>query len=158
MDKNFITHTATFKIKSIDFVPKQAMIQLNKSGLSRFYMKLPEGLVEVFGASIHPSNDPLKNKTKPSGYFFVARVLDIPFFLDLQKLTSSDISILNGTKEIIKGKNKIYTEINLKDSQNNVVSKLLFKRKFDVYFENVTNILYLIIFAFFVKALLPNGN
>ncbi len=79
LEGNFIIRNASGKIKSLDFVPKSAMMQLNTSGLSRFYMKIPEGVVEVFGASIHPSDDPLKKKTKPSGYFFVARLLDKSF-------------------------------------------------------------------------------
>jgi len=66
---NFIIRTASPKIKSIDFIPKQVMTEINNLGLNRFYMKIPEGIIEVVGASIQPSDDPLKNKTKPSGYF-----------------------------------------------------------------------------------------
>ena len=54
-------------------------------------MKIPEGIIEVVGASIHPSDDPLKNKTKPFGYFFVVRLLDKDF-IDLEHLTSAEIN------------------------------------------------------------------
>lgn len=46
-NKNFIIHTASSKIKSFDFIPKQAMLNLNKYELSRFYLKIPEGIIEV---------------------------------------------------------------------------------------------------------------
>jgi hypothetical protein len=76
VDKKFIIRAASPKIKSVDIIPKEAIANLTKGGLSRFYMKIPEGIIEVIGASIHPSDDPLKNKTKPFGYFFVVRLLD----------------------------------------------------------------------------------
>jgi signal transduction histidine kinase/CheY-like chemotaxis protein len=151
IDKNFIINISSPKIKAVDFIPKQAITKLNKLGLTKFYMKIPEGMIEVFGASIHPSNDPLKNKTKSSGYFFVARVLDKFFFKDLEKLTNSEISFIDDSKENTISRHKIYATIGLKDSQNNVVARLVFKRNFDVYFENTMNILYIIIAAFFIN-------
>lgn len=151
LDGKFIIRKASSKIKSIDFVPKQAMVNLNTSGLSRFYMKIPEGIVEVIGASIHPSNDPFKNKTKPSGYFFVARLLDKNFILNLETLTNSKINFIEKVKESEKGEHQTFATIVLNDCQGNVVTKLFFKRDFDVYFENMLTILYLIFVAFFIN-------
>jgi len=151
LDGKFIIRKASSKIKSIDFVPKQAMINLNTSGLSRFYMKIPEGIVEVIGASIHPSNDPFKNKTKPSGYFFVARLLDKNFILNLETLTNSKINFIEKVKESEKGEHQTFATIVLNDCEGNVVTKLFFKRDFDVYFENMLTILYLIFVAFFIN-------
>jgi signal transduction histidine kinase len=147
----FIMRTATFKMKSIDFVPKQAMLNLNKSGLSRFYMKIPEGIIEVFGASIHPSNDPFKSKTKPSGYFFVARLMDKNFLLNLEGLTNTHISFVENVQEAENDKRHIFATIILKDFDGNKVTTLLFKRNYDVYFENLVKILYLIFAAFFIN-------
>ena len=42
---DFIIRVASPQIKSIDFIPKKAMMQLNKSSLSRFYMKIPFSMV-----------------------------------------------------------------------------------------------------------------
>ena len=53
---------------------------------SKFYLKLPEGIVEVFGASIHPSHDFLKNRTTSKGFFFVVRLIDSSFLKNLEKL------------------------------------------------------------------------
>jgi signal transduction histidine kinase/CheY-like chemotaxis protein len=151
INKKFLIHSATAKIKSFNFIPKLAMDKLDKLGYDRFYMKIPEGIVEVFGASIHPSNDPLKNKTKPSGYFFVVRVLDVGFLKNLERLTNSEINFAAIGKENESDKHKIFATIELRDCQNRAVAELLFKRNFEVYFEKTINILYLIIIGFFVN-------
>ena len=150
-DGKFIIRTASSKIKSIEFVPKQAMLELNKSGLSRFYMRIPEGIIEVFGASIHPSNDTFKNKTKPSGYFFVARLMDKNFLSNLESLTNTHINFVENVQESENDKQHISATIVLKDFEGNRVTTLLFMRNFDVYFENLVIILYLIFAAFFVN-------
>lgn len=151
LDGKFIMRSASSKIKSIDFVPKKAMLQLNTSGLSKFYMRIPEGIIEVFGASIHPSNDPLKNKTKASGYFFVARLLDKKFLSNLAGITNSGISFNENGKEIEKDKRHIFAAVELKDYAGKSISTLVFKRNNEVYFENVVTILYLIFAAFFIN-------
>ncbi|HMK07022.1 MAG TPA: CHASE4 domain-containing protein, partial [Flavobacterium sp.] len=151
INKNFITHTTTDAIKSVNFIPRQAMTQLDTAGLSKFYLKIPEGTVEVFGAAVHPSFDLLKNKTKPSGYFFVVRLINEAYLKDIEKLTGSNIQFANPKNENQKSNHEIYSVIVLKDFQNKEVARLLFKRQFDIYFENTTEILFIIIFAFFVN-------
>ena len=148
---DFIIRVASPKIKSIDFIPKNAIIQLNKSGLTRFYMKIPEGIIEVFGASIHPSNDPLKKNTKSSGYFFVARILDKNFFKKIEKLTNSGVKFIENVRKKEYEQHHIFSIVALKDYEGKVVTKLFFKRNFEVYFENMMNVLYLIFIAFFVN-------
>ena len=148
---NFIIHVASPKIKTVDFIHKESIAKVEKSGSDRFYMNIPEGTVEVIGASIHPSNDPLKNKTKSSGYFFVARLLDRTFLDDLEKLTSAEIVFVHSNQKEITGKHKIFATIDLKDAQGNIVGRLLFQRNFEVYFENTIDVLYLIFLAFFIN-------
>lgn len=151
LDQQFIIRTASEKIKSKDIIPAKAMQDLHRLGWSRFYMKIPEGFVEVTGATIHPSDDPLKNKTKPSGYFFVARLLDKAFLTELEKITDSQIAFIGPEHGDIETEHIIATTVTLRDGNSNPVGKLLFKRKFEVYFENMLSILYLIFFAFFVN-------
>lgn len=153
-NQNFVIHNATSKIKTIDFISKQAMLDLNKSGLSKFYMKIPEGIIEVSGAAIHPSDDAKKNKTKAFGYFFVVRLLDDEFLKNLEKLTNSHIQFIDSNSKNSIGNHHIYATFNLKDNQNKVIAKLLFERKFDVYFENTIDILYIIIIAFIISLLI----
>ena len=126
---NFIIRTASPKIKSIDFIPKQEMKQLNKLGLNRFYLKIPEGIIEVFGASIHPSNDPLKNKTKPSGYFFVARLLDTAYIKNLEKITDSEIRFLKNNQTVEFEDHYVFAKIDLKDNSGKTGKSIVFQNK-----------------------------
>ena len=151
---NFIIRTPSSKMKSKDIIPKEAKVTLNRLGISKFYMKIPEGLIEVTGASIHPSNDPLKNRTKPFGYFFVARIIDASFIKEFEKVSQSQINFIDELHKDIEGKHTIYTTVALKDCQGKTVEKMLFKRKFEVYFENMMTILYVIFFAFFVNLII----
>ena len=153
-DKNFIIHTPTSRIKTVDFIPKQVMFLLQDVGIRKFYLKIPEGIVEVTGAAIHPSNDPQKNKTPTSGYFFVVRLLNKEFVKNLEEMTNSTISIVNDNKIFPAEKGKIVSMIDLKDSQKNSISTLVFKRNFEVYFEETTNLLYAILIAFFISLLI----
>ena len=150
-DKNFIIRTPTPKIKTLDFIPKQAMDMLKTVGIKKFYLKIPEGIVEVTGAAIHPSDDPLKSKTKTSGYFFVVRLMDSNFLKDLEKITSSKIQFIANDKYPIDEENKINYLYQLRNSNNELIGELLFKRDFEVYFDNATTILYLIILTFIIN-------
>ncbi|MFN3755166.1 ATP-binding protein [Flavobacterium sp.] len=152
--KQFITHTVTPKIKFDINIPPQAMTILEKKGLSRFYLKTPNGPAEVFGASVHPSFDLLKDKTPSSGYFFVVRLIDENYIQKLEKLTGSNITFQNKFQLLPHNKNKITTEIPLKDHENKTIAGFAFERNFEVYFENTTTILYLIILTFFINLLL----
>ncbi|MDN3676791.1 ATP-binding protein [Flavobacterium paronense] len=150
---NFIIRTPTTKIKTIDFIPKNEMELLNKVGINKFYLKIPEGIVEVTGAAIHASNDPSKKNTPTSGYFFVVRLVDIKYIKNLEKLTSSSIMFTDTDVNLPTEKHKISSLHILKDSNNQFVGEFLFKRNFEVYFENAINILYVIIGAFIINLL-----
>ncbi len=152
-DKNFIIRTPTPKIKTVDFIPKQEMELLKKVGINKFYMRIPEGIVEVTGAAIHPSDDPFKNKKKAAGYFFVVRLIDGKFIKNLEKFTSSEIELLEDKISLNEDHRKIKSLYRLEDSNGNLIGGLLFKRNFAVYFQNTTNLLYIIIVAFFVNLL-----
>ncbi|HWR94535.1 MAG TPA: ATP-binding protein [Flavobacterium sp.] len=147
VDNQFIIKTSNSKIITKEFIPKEVMTGLYKSKLMRFYMKIPEGVVEVFGATIHPSNDPKKNKTKPSGYFFMARLLDQNYFKNLGTISSSDIELveLNSTRRV-EG-NDIESFVKLKDYNNADVANLVFKRSFNLHFKNTKEILVVLILA-----------
>lgn len=85
LDYELINKISSSKIKSVDFIPKRVMDQLYKSKFKRFYMRVPEGVIEVFGATVHPSDDPKKVKHSPSGYFFMAGFLMKPILKIFKK-------------------------------------------------------------------------
>lgn len=152
--KNFIIRTPTPRIKTVDFIPKHSMDLLEKEGIKKFYLKIPEGIVEITGASIHASNDPLKNKTKTSGYFFVVRLVNKTFLKNIEHTTSSKVQLVGADFEGKPEKDKISTYVKLKDSEGNVIGQFLFERNFGVYFENTINLLYIIIVTFFMSLLI----
>jgi signal transduction histidine kinase/CheY-like chemotaxis protein len=152
--KQLVTNTTTPKINTTVSIPPQAMTYLDKKGLSRFFIATPSGVAEVFGASVHPSFDLHKDKTPSSGYFFVVRLLDESYIESLEKLTGSNIRLANSYKEPAYNPNCIATVIRLSDTTHKTVGCLYFDRKFEVYFENTTTILYLIIFTFIINLLL----
>ncbi|WP_395060660.1 response regulator [Flavobacterium sp.] len=149
LQSNFIMQSSSDKIKIIDFIPKGIFPKLYKDKLVKFYVKLPKGIVEVYGATIHTSNDPLKIKTKPSAYFFIARVLDKSYFSKLEKISGSEISFLGKNDTIVDYKTIIKTT-NLLDYRGVVVGKLSFKRNLNVNFKSTKNILYIILIAFVI--------
>ncbi|SFA71015.1 Signal transduction histidine kinase [Flavobacterium swingsii] len=149
LQTNPVMKASTDKVKLDNFIPKEVFPKLYKDKLLKFYIKLPQGMVEVYGATIHPSNDPLKNKTKPSGYFFMVRVLDDVYFNKLEKISSSEISFLAVNDTVIDN-NSIIKTTNLLDWKGNAIGKLSFKRNLKVDFGSTKNILYIIFVAFLI--------
>lgn len=147
-NKEFIIRTPTPVIKTLDFIPKQAMSYLDNVGVGKFYLQIPEGIVEVTGATIHPSDDPFKNKSKPSGYFFAVRLINVNFIRNLENITSSKIKFIRNDHSVAEQRHMVSSVYPLENSEGKMIGKLLFERKFDVYFENTISILYVIIIVF----------
>ena len=154
-NNRLVIQTKTPKIKSEEFIPKEAMDKLDKLGLSIFYMKIPEGYVEVFGASVHPSFDLLKNKTKSSGYFFVIRLMDQSYLSNIEGKANSKVFLTKTLNVNSKKENKISSFYSLKDFNGKRIARMQFERNFEVYFKNAINILYVII-VFFIINLIVN--
>lgn len=138
IDGSFITKVSTLKIKTKDFIPKAALKRIREKKADKFYLKIPEGIVEVYGATIHPSNDPYKNKTQPSGYFFMARLLDAEYFANIEEISSSKIKFYEGNE---KAKKTVFTVVPLKNHEGKIISSLYFKRAYDIDFSITKRIL-----------------
>lgn len=127
----FITKVSSPKIKTLQFIPKESIEKILKKKVDKFYLKIPEGVVEIYGATIHPSNDPYKNKTKPSGCFFMARLLDNEYFANFEKISTSNIEFYE--KPVLKTK-AVYFVLPLKNHKEIIVEQLLFKRSYNIDF------------------------
>lgn len=145
LDKKYITSIANSNCSTKDFIPEEAMRKLYKTKFIRFYMKIPEGIVEVFGGTIHASNDPEKTKTKPSGYMFMVRLLDKTYFKNLEDICSSKIIFFDDLDTEKTGNKKVTSLIDLKDSENRVVARLLFSRPSYLNFERTKELLLIIV-------------
>jgi len=143
----FIIKTSNSKIKTKNFIPKEAMSRLYQSKLTHIYLKIPEGVIEVFGATIHPSNDPKKNKSKPSGYFFMARLLDQNYFKHLGNISSSNVKLVALTAATDDKDNNFKAVITLKDYKQAGVANLVFERSSNLHFKNTKEILVVLILA-----------
>jgi len=154
LNNQCINQTTSSKLKSIGPIPDQVLNKLYKSKFIKFYSRLPQGIVEIFGATIHPSDDPFKNKSKPSGYFFMARLMNEKFVSNLQKITSSKIKILPSNFKDQQDKSEIAININLKDWKNDSVGEIRFERAFRLNFNNTKNILNIIIIATILNLLI----
>lgn len=127
----FLTKVSTPKIKTVDFIPKEVITRLLTKKVDRFYLKIPEGVVEVFTATIHPSDDPYKNKTKPSGCFFMVRLLDNEYFANFEKISTSNIEFFKQPE--VKSK-AVYFIMPLKDYNNKTIQQLIYKRAYNIDF------------------------
>lgn len=145
LDQKIITSNAKKGFKSKDFIPKKAMTNLYKTKFSRFYMRVPEGIVEVLGATIHPSNDPKKTKTKPAGYMFMIRLLNQHYFKNLEDICSSKIKIYDSIDTDTIENKRLTSLIELKNFNNQVVTNLLFERPSYLNFERTKELLLIIV-------------
>lgn len=123
---------------------------LNKKKQIKYYTKIKSIVFEVFVATIHPTNDPLK-KTNPKGYYLIARKLDQPFLNELGKISNSTLkfSLTNSFPKY--GENYIQFPVTLKDYSTKKIGYLLFKRPFYVDYKQINKVLFLIIFVIFIN-------
>lgn len=74
-------------------LPKEAFYKLfGKERFCHFFLNSQKGLIEIRGATVHPSND-VERKTPPQGYFLVGRLWNESYLDELGKITQSTISI-----------------------------------------------------------------
>ena len=63
-----------------------------RSPLAHFFVSTPSGLLEVRGATIHPTMD--DNRTSPArGYFFAGRLWDDGYLRELGQLINGDVTV-----------------------------------------------------------------
>jgi signal transduction histidine kinase/CheY-like chemotaxis protein len=151
MEGNMISKSSSSKIKTVNFIPKNVIEMLFKKRIMKCHLKIPEGYVEVYGTSIHPSNDFLKNKTHPVGYYFLVRLLDETYFNNLKKISNSTIKLTS--KSIKNNKDCIVVVKDLKDCNEQTITQLEFQRPYDINFNIIKYILFILIGTFLIHIL-----
>jgi len=98
-----------------------------------FFVKVPDGLVEIRGASVHSSED-LERKEPPQGYYVAGRLWGADFVKELASETESDVQILpvsNSLKKDALGEKDSLTTLSfirsIKDWQGQDISYLAVK-------------------------------
>jgi PAS domain S-box-containing protein len=87
------------RLKDLPF-PKEAIPDIfSKQRLCHFFVYTSAGLMEIQGATIHPTLDP-ERKTPPQGYFFCGRLWDQDYADDLARLIGGNI-VLGQAPQVI---------------------------------------------------------
>lgn len=81
-------------------IPKGALTKARESRLLHFYIRTTDGMLEISGATVHPTKDPSHTKTNPQGYLFIGRHID-------KEYMSSLAGILGAKTEITSVADKI---------------------------------------------------
>ncbi len=145
IENKIVAKVSTTKITSENFIPKEIFPILYKNKIIKFNLKIPEGFVQVYGATVHPSQDPFKNKTKPQGYIFLVKLIDSKYFNNLEKISSSQIDFYDPNK--ILNSKYIYTTKIIKDIGGKKMTSLVFKRLTNLNFSTTKIVIGIIFLA-----------
>lgn len=119
----------------------------------RYYVEVSDGIVEVFGTTIHPSMDP-QRKTKPRGFLFVGRYCSNKYVNDLSAITLTKMSIvsdtLQGSEE--KGKYRVIFNIPLKTLEDRPLKYLHVEKSSD-YFEEFEKLSLRLVVLYYISAI-----
>lgn len=154
LNYNLISKTTTQKIKINSFIPKEAFQTLYQKKVMKFYLKTTQGIAEVYGATIHPTDDPKRNKNAPAGYFIMMRLVDKDFIKNLEEISSSQINISPKNQEQNEDRKLISVKINLNNWKNENIADLQFNRPFNLNFNNTKKILDIIVIATLLNLLI----
>ena len=146
---NIISEASSQKILSRRFIPRTAVVAMEKNHYSDFFLVTTESLVEVSAASIHPTFDRLHNKTAPSGYAFLVRLWDQSFKTKLSKITSSRVNFQSMPYQTGEIDNSIVSvSKNLTAADNKTVSHIVFSRDFNLNFRTSKSLLLITVISF----------
>lgn len=148
---NFIRKASDKTIATRSFIPKEVFPVLQKKRVMQFYVKIPEGYAQVFGATVHPTQDIYEKKGKAFGYFFIVKLLDEEYFSSLEKVNNSQISFATGSPATDAANVEVFKKLN--DWSGTPINMLKFKRPFDVSFHTTKNILLLLILTYLINVL-----
>ena len=77
---------------SLPMTPDRIVGLFQRQRTVHFFVNSKEGVFDVFGATIHPSNDAAR-KTPPQGYFFAANLLSSSLLQEIGATTASSVSV-----------------------------------------------------------------
>ncbi|MDQ6939949.1 MAG: ATP-binding protein [Verrucomicrobiota bacterium] len=74
-------------------VPPEAFQKIFASEkLAHFFAKVPQGLLEIWAATVHPSKD-FERSSPPAGFFFAGRLWNQPVLREMSLFTGNQISL-----------------------------------------------------------------
>jgi signal transduction histidine kinase len=118
------------KLNSITF-DSSLLSKLYKDNFIDYYCTASNEVVFISGATIHPTTDP-QRETEPKGYFFIAKVWDMPLFDELKKISGKNVSILERgiDQQVVTLDDEIITSIPFLGWKNDSIAAVVFSQKF----------------------------
>jgi len=145
---NLIHEASSPSASASSLIPESIFDLFKERSLLSFFIKTDKGLFRVFGATIHPTSDPLHNQTPASGYLFVSKKWDDDFLNELSTLTGSSVILRDTIKDKQdSGKYSIISIQELIGSQGRPEAWIEFTRESSVlkrYRESTFNIVLLL--------------
>lgn len=149
-----LIHAASSKgLNGKEIISKAVFSRLRKSPVVSFFVKTPEGLFEVSGASVHPTKDPSHLNTKASGYLFVAKAWNHDFMANLSNISGAEACLVDVSNPMVnKGPYFISVSKDLIGFDNNPVSRIVFTREYHALklYHEISQSTLLIIFITFL--------
>jgi len=126
-------------------LPNSLFEKLYDARSINFYIKLGDQIAEIHGATVHPSADPEKNKTDPSGFLIIGRVIDQEYYEQIASISGA--SVANNFNKI--NEEDYYTqEVIYKDSNGNTIGNIVFNRKSAIDTNGFSLLLFAILLIF----------
>lgn len=151
-DFNIIHESSNNGISGKGIVTEEAYIKLQNNPLTSFFVSVSDGVFEVSGASVHPTNDPSHTATKASGYLFVAKQWNQEFITNLAHISGAEAKIVDRQDSLLnKGKYYLTAIKNLAGINNETISRVVFSREYHamkLHHEMSKTILIIIIVSF----------
>ena len=131
-DYNIFHEAARDGINVRNFIPDEALKEIDKRVAINFYISTSEGVFFVTGASVHPSNDPTHKETPPGGYLFIAKHWNNKYLRELSDLSASSAKIFS-TTEIRESNSKHIISVvkELKRWDEKTIGKVVFSKEFE---------------------------
>ncbi len=133
-------HNLTDFDSTLNLFPKEIFIDLLKSRQNNYFLNTNAGLLEISGATIHPTKD-IEKITPACGYFFIAKIWDQKYLQELESISDCKISFYPIEKETPASNHSlIITTTNLNDFNNKPIIKLVCEKNLDYVsiFKNLT--------------------
>jgi len=146
-NKKFEVVYETYLSDSIsrNFITKEVLQSLNKKRFLHYFLNTPNGIIEVSAASVHPTADPERIKTEPSGYLFVAREFDHKFITELEEISASKINLTFSDPVPDKNRFAIQAKSGLMGWDGTYVAWIVFRRLLDLNYKATQKIMYMLL-------------
>jgi serine phosphatase RsbU (regulator of sigma subunit) len=92
LNKQLVYADVDQKLNDTIDIPAEVFHELYHKLSVNYFVKTPFGPLQIVGSTVHPSAD-LSKRTKPNGYFFVAKLLDSAYMAKFQQLLNCQMKV-----------------------------------------------------------------